>query len=202
MSIERSPAFEITTFDYGHSSLNRIKFFFMLAVLRQSVQGRYAPIYTRYFSFHKKCCRGRTPLIGNTVSDLINPRFETQTFGSRDRCFTARPTPFTTYSSLKFITCKAGCATKTKKQKIHFVMLIEKSPKKTFLRIDFCFVMNADWNVFGGKQVIFLKYRGTGLNQSEKEYFSFYLFVYLKIFNTISVINIGYCIHKLTQYSK
>ena len=34
----------------------------------------------------------RWQVIGNTVSDLTGPRFELQTYHSRDECVTAQPT--------------------------------------------------------------------------------------------------------------
>ena len=36
--------------------------------------------------------------VGNTVSDLTGPRFETQTSRSRDECVTARPTDMTNFT--------------------------------------------------------------------------------------------------------
>ena len=75
---------------------NQIKSFFILAVIRRSVQpvcgahlrviapvGNTAP-------FKEMLQRWRA--VGNTVSVLTGPRFEPQTYRSRDECVTAQPT--------------------------------------------------------------------------------------------------------------
>ena len=43
--------------------------------------------------------RSRLPAVGNTMSDLIGPRFEPQTYRFKDERVTARPTVWFRYAS-------------------------------------------------------------------------------------------------------